>query len=418
MLATADATISDQKTKGNPRVSRFYAPELDALRFGAFVLVFCRHVVSALGDARRASFGAPETSSESAAAMTFLSSSARASAARWTVLQESLQAFDFGVCLFFFLSAFLITRLLLTERRAMGTVGVRNFYIRRALRIWPLYYSFLLVVPLLSLGIPVLHVSGWRLGAAALFVGNWSAVLHGWSSISIQPLWSVSVEEQFYAVWPWLARFGRRTVIGLSIVLVGVSLGTLAYLGHRSGTKVTTVWPNTLVQALFLACGALTACLSYPEHRRLSEGARMALLLSGLVAWIGASAGCHAVRTLAPGAPDLVAGYLLILLGTFLIFTGVAGWNRCELPHTLLLLGRMSYGLYVFHGAVLLALGEGVNSFVRSRHLGLSPLVAVLLASVFGFVLTVLLAALSYRFLETPYLKLKDRFALVASRPV
>ena len=393
------------------RGKRFYAPELDVLRFGAFMLVFCRHIVTSLGDARHV---AADESAKPLAAQ----AGTVAVTSRWVVLQEVLQSLDFGVCLFFFLSSFLITRLLLMERKATGMVAVRNFYVRRILRIWPLYFVFLLAVVVLSHWLPMLRVSPSRLLVAVLFVSNWAAVFHGWQSIAIQPLWSVSVEEQFYAVWPWIARYGRKAIIGGSLMLIAGFAVTLLVLSQVPDLEVTATLPNTMVQALFLAGGALTACYAHPENRRWSDSTRVLMIFGGFAAWIIASAGFHVVRTISPGVGSLLLGYLFVLLGVALIFNGVAGWNRRELPAWLIQLGRMSYGLYVFHVAVLLALYNVAPGVQQMWHVAPSPYATVAAVSMLGFALTVGLAFLSYRFLELPFLRLKDRFAVIASRPV
>ncbi len=214
------------------------------------MLVFARHVSNGIGYAKILAAG-PAISHH-------------VSFSSYLKLQEIAQSLDFGVCLFFFLSSFLITRLLLIEREATGRIRTSRFYLRRCLRIWPLYFFFLAVVISLSGFFPVLHVSSPRLLAAMLFVGNWAAVLHGWDSMAIQPLWSVSVEEQFYIIWPAFARHGRTAIIAASSVLVMISIATLIYFGNRPGTEITATWRNTFVQGLFLAGGALTACFPFP----------------------------------------------------------------------------------------------------------------------------------------------------------
>ena len=409
-VAPAKPRVTLGKTPG-----RFYAPELDALRFLAFLLVFGRHVASSLGFAK--THFAAQTAAQTATAPLAAAAATHATAHAFQP-QEIAQALDFGVCLFFFLSAFLITRLLLIEREATGQVAVARFYLRRCLRIWPLYFFFLALVVALSRFFPGLQVSGSRVLAAAFFVGNWAAVLHGWNSMAIQPLWSVSVEEQFYVIWPAFARRGRQAIVAVSSVLVLLSIGTLIYFGHRPGSLVTSTWPNTFVQGIFLAAGALTACFSFPENRWLPSWKRILMLASGFLCWLIASAGCHIARTESPGTLALLTGYGLVLTGTMLIFNAVAGWNTRPLPKSLLYLGKISYGLYVFHVACLLVMEQVAATLLSHWSTRpVSPYLSVAFSSLLALLLTIACASLTYRFLERPFLKLKDRFSIVHSRP-
>ena len=405
----------------SPKGKRFYAPELDALRFGAFLMVFCRHITSQFAAIQQRLAGeAAQAAGATSAAIASVSTTTVVHGGRMGLIQGFTQSLDFGVCLFFFLSSFLITRLLLIERDRTGTVEIREFYIRRSLRIWPLYFAFIAVVVVLSHWLPILHVDQNRVFVCLFFVANWAAVLHGWAGMAIQPLWSISVEEQFYLVWPWLARGGRGAILKVSAGFTALSLCTLLYLGSRHGLQVTSTWPNTLVQMIFFAGGACTAVLSKPETRRLATWLRLVLIGSGLAAWTAASAGFHVVRTNSPGAASLVAGYLLVLLGTFLLFTGVAGWSATRIPAWLIHMGRISYGLYVFH-VVCLLLAEQMLLPVLLHHLPSgtkSILIAVSIMAVAGLMLTVPCAMLSYRFLEQPFIRLKERFTVVSSRPI
>jgi peptidoglycan/LPS O-acetylase OafA/YrhL len=399
--------------KGNGVRRTFYVPELDALRFCAFLMVFFRHITSQFGAIRSYAAG------PSVAVMKSGLAPVSESTGHWAVIQGFTQSMDFGVCLFFFLSSFLITRLLLLERQAAGRIDVGKFYVRRSLRIWPLYFVFLATVAVLAHWVTILQCDRLRLLSSALFVANWAAVLHGWASVSIQPLWSVSVEEQFYAVWPWLVRGGRTMILKVSGGLFLVSLATLIYLGSRTGLQVTAVWPNTLVQMMFFAGGACTAVLSKPETRHLRMRLRLCLIAGGLLSWIVASAGLHLVRTNSPGTFSLLAGYLLVLAGTYLIFIGVAGWDATRIPRVTTYLGRISYGLYVFHMVALLLVEQLVLPHLLPHLAGgtKSLLLAESLLAILGFVLTLVCAMVSYKFLEKPFLKFSKHFAVISSRP-
>ena len=399
--------------------SRFYRPELDALRFLAFMLVFCRHVISAFGLVKKHQVipGAPMPGSVSVAAKIPLPTYHVPPA--WEVIQSLAQACDFGVCLFFFLSSFLITRLLLIERESTAKVAVKDFYIRRALRIWPLYFAFLGLVTLLSVWVPSIRSTESRILAGIFFIANWPIVLHGFAGTPIEPLWSISVEEQFYLVWPGFARLGRRGVIAVSILLAVVPVCTLIYFGQHNGTINSNLWPNSAVQCLFFAGGALTAVFGTPENLDWSLPRRAVTLLGGVACWFVASGACHVVRADSPGAFKLVTGYLLVVLGTFLIFTAFAGSPSSIFPKAILYLGKISYGLYVFH-VLSLALTMKVMFalFVQGRTLSTPALTGVIIsAAAIALAVTIFCAMASYHFLEKPFLRLKKRFTLVRSRP-
>ncbi len=132
-----------------------------------------------------------------------------------------------------------------------------------------------------------------------------------------------------------------------------------------------------------------------------------------------ASGVCHVVRTESPGALKLVSGYLLVLLGTFLIFTAFAGTPPSIFPKAALYLGKISYGLYVFH-VLCLALTMKVMFalFASGRAFSTAALTSLIISSAaVALIVTILCTAVSYHLLEKPFLRLKKRFTLVRSRP-
>ncbi len=184
-MVTVCRTPSVSPDTGGATGQGFYHPELDSLRFFAFFAVFLLHA-----------FYQPVTGT----AVYHLSV--------WDFVRHSVVGSGaFGVDLFFVLSAYLITELLLREKGERGVVSVPAFCARRVLRIWPLYFFFLALayfVPILNPGHLLFRWKGpaWF----SLLGGNWSVVAYGWpDSIIVTPLWSVSVEEQFYLLWAPLA---------------------------------------------------------------------------------------------------------------------------------------------------------------------------------------------------------------------
>jgi peptidoglycan/LPS O-acetylase OafA/YrhL len=189
--------VIDTPLSGPHSPQRFYRPELDGLRFYAFLGVFICHTLP--------------TSEEYYRGLHLQ--------LPW-LWGAAVRAGTSGVDLFFALSAFLITSLLLKERLETGGVSLRLFYIRRILRIWPLYF---LVIALGIQSLPWHLVVGY-----VLFVSNWMYVSLGAVRSICAPLWTVSIEEQFYIVWPVLVKMLKRR----GIVMAGIATFLLATLSQ------------------------------------------------------------------------------------------------------------------------------------------------------------------------------------------
>jgi peptidoglycan/LPS O-acetylase OafA/YrhL len=315
----------------------------------------------------------------------------------------------FGVSLFFVLSSYLITELLLREKDLMGTLDLRSFYIRRILRIWPLYFAFLALAIGLHWIVPGQHVT-LRAGLWFSFLaGNWFIVFHGFPSSIIFPLWSVSIEEQFYITWPAIVRKVSETgmLIFAGLLLLAATSARI-YLGMHH-TLEGDVWCNTFVQLDPIAAGILMAVLLKGEIPRWSRLSRAAMLLAGITAlalgslYFGIKNDPLTTARIVFGYPSVAIGGVLLLLSV--LRTRTSGGNR-----VLIYLGRISYGLYVFHVLGLLISDHTVPDQTASlwRY---SLRVGVALAA------TIAMAAVSYRWLETPFLSLKQRFTHVLSRP-
>jgi peptidoglycan/LPS O-acetylase OafA/YrhL len=346
-----------------PRIEtqRYYRPELDILRFFAFLLVFLSHAVAGT---------APP------------------------LLVAVAAGGAFGVDLFFALSSFLITTLLLREQQAGGTIDVASFYLRRILRIWPLYFAFLLiVVPLVRYVLPDDNMPLKYAVAFALLAGNWACVLWGYPHTVAGPLWSVSIEEQFYLSWPLILSRWIRHLAAVAITLLAVSFITRFWLVFH-GAIHPQIWCNTLARLDPIACGTLLAVYADRKDIALSRGVRIALLLFGFAVLTAAGrygdfVGIRALITF----PVIAVACVALILGTL----GMQIPSRhSSIARALTYLGRISYGLYVFHLLFIYLFGGAL---------------AALLA-------TIAVAAASYHFFERPFLRLKARFARIASRPV
>ncbi len=368
-------------------VGRFYQPELDALRFFAFLAVFAHHAVGK---------SAPLVSSVGA----------------------------FGLSLFFFLSAYLITELLQREKEGTGTIALRAFYVRRTLRIWPLYLGFLAVNYLLGHGfaghsVHALQVPGGLFLCFIFFVGNFYAGANGFTEAPVSPLWSISIEEQFYLCWPLANKLlGRRMLITLAVGMIPVGMLATVWLVHQGATPAVGIWASTLVEFEFFSCGALLSLLLHGKIPQLGGFARTACVLMGAACWLAASRWAQVEAGVAGSPFKLIAGYLLVAAGCIVLLLSLLGLRASLIPNSFIYLGKISYGLYVFHQLSLLAsvylLHRAGQAALDQTHHGVYSLLRLSLA----LTLTVGLAALSYRFFESPFLRLKARFEVVRTRTI
>lgn len=361
---------------------RFYHPELDALRFFAFLGVFFHHALP-----REASF--------------YINAGLTPAAAQWILAAKEAGAF--GLDLFFALSAYLITELLLREHAKRGTFSISAFYIRRALRIWPLYFTFLaatvFIIPTI---LPSERFGSEYIISFALFVGNWVCASDGIPFSVAGPLWSISVEEQFYIGWPLLLLlFGVHRIKQLAIAMIGVALATRIFLAAY-GAEHPAVWCNTFARLDSIALGAMLAFSLRGRALQIRPSLRLLLCATALASfWLAAMFLNH-------DGPTSVITYAISALASVMLLIAVlhdkAEFLRVQPFSWLVYLGRISYGLYVFH---LLALALAAK-LVVVPFLGIPLNFERRLA--LAFLVTVALAAVSYRVLEQPFLRLKKYF--------
>lgn len=356
---------------------RFYRPELDALRFFAFLAVLVHHGPASPGfpDAVRRIGG-------------------------------------FGLSMFFLLSAYLITELLFRERDRSGTVACGLFFIRRSLRIWPLYFAALVVGIVVSGLLPRrFGISLTGVAAMCFFVAN-QGKLHSQLGFVLSPLWSISIEEQFYLIWPPIVKLGGMRLAFAASIVFSVSAAAWIWVFSSNGWAL---WYETPVEFLFFAAGAILAVAMHGKPvREMSTGVRGGLLTVGLFS-LAVAAQVGGIGTAnVPGLTRgrLCIGYSVSVAGCVLIFSAVLGASH--VPRVLSYLGRISYGLYVFHSGVLQI------SLLITAPLTLAPssVFNMLMVDAVALAVCIPAAHLSYMYFERPFLRLKERFEVIASSPV
>ncbi len=321
----------------------------------------------------------------------------------------------FGVQLFFLLSAYLVTELLIRERALRGQVDLKAFYVRRSLRIFPLYFFFLALAWAMQWIVPGQHI-GWRaLLAFTFLVGNWWVVFVGFPSSVIFPLWFISLQEQFYFFWPATMRklSARGLIIAPILMLIVASLARW-YLAVRH-TWESRLWANTFVQLDGMAFGILLAVLLAGRAPRLTRLHRLALFAGGITCFF--LAGSYFVIKGDPlTVSRVLLGYPVAAIGAVALFLATltpSDPSKRTPPSrafaAFAYLGQISFGLYVFH---ILGL---MTSDYTVQHQD-SSLGRYLFRNTVALAVTIVLAAISYRLLESPFLTLKQRFTRVSSR--
>jgi peptidoglycan/LPS O-acetylase OafA/YrhL len=320
----------------------------------------------------------------------------------------------FGVDLFFALSAYLITILLIREEGVRGRIDVRAFYVRRILRIWPLYFFFIAVAAVVPAWVNTQHLSWHYVLGYLLLAGNWVYVWKGLPHSIANPLWSVSIEEQFYLAWPLaLRRLSRRQLVQAVVCLLLLANLVRGYVVFSHGLGAAIEY-NTFARLDAIALGILVAYFLGSGIPKLTLFGRIALAIASLVVWflVAGFTSLNAQTEVVPVLGTLLGRPLVAMAATGLLVAmiGAPGAGARVLTHPgLTYLGRISYGLYVYHAAGLLAAGLLFRT---------NSVKAYALYATSGFALTVLFSSVSYRLLESPFLRMKERFAVVRSRPV
>jgi peptidoglycan/LPS O-acetylase OafA/YrhL len=323
-----------------------------------------------------------------------------------------LRAGMFGVDLFFVLSSFLITELLLREKQSTGRVHIQAFYVRRILRIWPLYFTAIGIAWAAQFIWHTEHLPRYYIIGFLALSGNWVCAFRRFPLSVIGPLWSVSIEEQFYLSWPWALRnLSLQRVRQLAAVLLIVPTLVRIFLYLRGSSQIM-FWCNTFSRIDPILAGILISTYLKGRSLKLSPILRVGWFVLGLTGLIGVSYFCRLPHQWVH--PDIKAALFSYPLATICVtsmFLSVLGaadngfaWMYRATPRYL---GKVSYGLYVFH-----TLGLLIAASLLGTRTGIARYSLIV---IMGFVTTLLLASLSYRFLEEPFLKMKDRFTYVLS---
>lgn len=359
-----------------------YDPAIDFIRFIAFFLVFFTHFINRGGNAIQVDTG------------------------QWWNNQFIQRIADFGgqgVTLFFGLTGFLLGRLLIRELEENNSVSIKSFYLRRILRIWPLYFAFIIFCGVMNFFAHSPTLVSKEIPYLTTFTYNWGQIFGEVPGTMATITWSISVEEQIYLIFPILfLLLARKTATRYALILM-IS-GLISILGCLYIWNIT---PDRFTPAFLLPVGVglLTARfegkfqnLSLKLWKRLF----VLILIATYVLFFRNIAALDNFRFLT------FIGSATLLPALLFAFRSFIAKSDSRLIQGAIYIGRRSYGCYLFHWAVWTVM-VGRNLF--SSETGGFSVLGVLV----GFAITVCVSAISYRFFETPFLRYRKRFQRVLS---
>lgn len=307
-----------------------------------------------------------------------------------------------GVTIFFCLSGYLLSRILISELVNTGKLSVRSFYIRRILRIWPLYFAFILVCNLIAPLLGDQIIMNTELPFLLSFTYNWQQIFTGNSRGMAAILWSISVEEQIYLILPLLIllfhRWGNKK-LAMLLIVIGFSCRIVFYINDLSVYRNTFSYMSTIGIGMFFAIYENKTRVLFNRNKNLLSF----VFISLIIGYIYLFKPIFSVGSLSIIAFDLTAIISIILL---LIFGGNKKDQSNPFINFFAYFGRRTYGMYIYHWPVL---GLMVSKGVLYDEVGGISIQGLITA----FICVALISTISYRYFEKPFLDLRKKYQYI-----
>jgi len=319
-----------------------------------------------------------------------------------------------GVVLFFVLSGFLITYLLLAEEHSFKKINIRQFYMRRILRIWPLYFLIIVLAFFVLPNFEIFTYPGfgkdiiysnllWKLLLYAIFFPNLVITLFGIVPYASHT-WSIGTEEQFYLIWPVLIKYLKKYRILLMLTIIVTYLAFKFFLQTSFANYlpykdvISSFWNTFPIDCM--AIGGLYSILLFQKSKLLKYLLRNDLFYFSI---------CLVTLFMIKGVyiPYIHYEFYSVLFGLIILNFSANNKIKISLENKALnYLGNISYGLYIYHPiGIVLAISISILIGFNTNWL-LYPL---------SLLLTIIIAGLSYKYFENWFLKYKKRFSSILS---
>ena len=307
----------------------------------------------------------------------------------------------YGVTLFFVISGFLITNLLLREFDKQGDIDIKKFYIRRILRIWPIYYLFIIIcVTLFVILGKTQEIILREMWFYLFFAANIPFILQQGILILVH-YWSIGVEEQFYIFWPWIVKISKTNLLKITIIIFIILFLLKIGFWFINGSKSFEYRFLTVTRFHCMMVGVMGAIL-FVRKNEIFINKKIQLISWSLFFLMG----MNILKIPALVGQEVIAfASLSMIMGQITIKKRIINLeNRpCDF------IGKISYGIYVIHPLVVLLLSrlfKNLNIEIKFKYV---------LVYFSVLVVTIILAWLSYSYFEKPFLKLKSKFSVVKS---
>lgn len=319
--------------------------------------------------------------------------------------KHTIDLAGYGVTIFFALSGFLITYLLLKEEAATKNIDIKKFYIRRVLRIWPLYYLYLFI------SLFVIYFIDKNTTAPYGSIPYYVFLMANIPFILSKALpylfhyWSLGVEEQFYLFWPWLTKKSKNKFnVILIFTIVFLLFRILAwYIERKTGNGLFYLILN-VTRFDCMSIGALGAVLYNNNNRYLLEISKSIItqILFWIIILLMIFNKFHII--------SLIDSEILAVMTVFMIV------NQASNPKPIIdlenkladFIGKISFGIYVYHPIII-----SLSAFIISRFIKNNSILTLSFVYITVLTLTIAVSYLSYNYFEKPFLNFKNKFSLL-----